>query len=461
MGQIAMVSRGGKRFAPREPRRNLFIRLSNSRAPSRQWLALASVLGVAIVAFSLILGSQFRADPKLSVFDETAHYDYAIDLRDGTSPVWGERYQQSTLRVVDCDDAIGPVASRCAVKHRDPRAVAPDGYSYEAQQPPLAYVPYALLARPNAAPATAIQAARRGGEVWTIIAGILLLLLAAIEDLSLLQTSGLLAFCLLCPEFVYAAATVTNDSSSVAAGALIMITASASRRYGKSLIALGLMVGLVVGLLKGLYIVVPAVLVLASVITSRPRWRDRDSWWAALRRAQCEIAMAVGTLVAYVAWLEIQAEREEVPSSVVLHALLGFAYTRRIRWNTIFLGVQDLFQMWSGYFGAPLYALWDYCAVAVLIGAILLRDRVKGNEEVRARAISSVVGLCSLALAWPIVSFFQGHADFNAPGRYGLPLLPILALVIVRSLRRVGSVNVGLLLPAAAGATQLLTGKTL
>jgi hypothetical protein len=68
-------------------------------------------------------------------------------------------------------------------------------------------------------------------------------------------------------------------------------------------------------------------------------------------------------------------------------------------------------------------------------------------------------GIVALGLAFPLLNFIEGHYDFHTPQRYALPLLPIVALVVVRTLRTRGVILVGIALPALAVIDQLVTGQ--
>src|SRR5207237_593862 len=85
------------------------------------------------------------------------------------------------------------------------------------------YLPYLVGLSPNATDVKhAITHDRFGGLLWTVIAALLLLGVAAAEQLSLAALAAVLATCLLGPLHVLATSTITNDASGVAAGALGM-----------------------------------------------------------------------------------------------------------------------------------------------------------------------------------------------------------------------------------------------
>jgi hypothetical protein len=413
------------------------------------------------VAASLALGQHRRSDTTLDVLDEGTHYDYVIDLTNGHIPAWGDLAQQRSLRLLQCDGTSSAPPGNCKIMQRNPATFFPGGYDYEAQQPPLGYIPYALMARPDAPPRQAIVAARRGGEIWTVIAAIVLVGLAVVEELSILEAAVLLIACLLCPVFVHAAATVNNDSASLSAGALSLLVGSYARRHRRRMIVVGILTGLLIGLTKGIFVVAPFVLLLADLIAGRPWHRRRKSEWVAFaRRCACDAAMFAGATIAYVGWTVVQDIRARVPSTDVLRPLLGAQVVSHLQPHTVLTGLQQVLQVWMPYYSdAPLYAVWNVAMLASLAGLIWLRSVGAEAERSRALAISAVVGLIALALGWPLLLFIQGHFNYAAASRYALPLVPLIGLLAARSFRDRSLVGVGIVLPTAAGVSQLLVDK--
>jgi len=416
---------------------------------------------VAVVVLSIVLGAHRRHDASLDVFDEVAHYDYVAAVHEHHVPAWGDRFLQETLRLADCvGGPAGPTTTNCTMKHREPTAFPAAGYSYEAQQPPLGYVPYILTARPHASPQRAIATARRGGAMWTADAALLLLALAAVEGLSLLGFAVLLTACILSPVHIHAAATVNNDAAGVATGALALLTASVARRTGRPLLFVGAAVGFLIAMVKGLFVVAPLVLVLAAVLMERPWSSGRTGWRRLVRNNQCSVAMLATGGVTYLAWAELQNLRARVSPSIVLHALLGFSHTKYLQLGTIITGLKTQTSLLASYYpAAPMHDLWNLAFFAVVIATVLFEPRNRAATENRALAIASLLGLLALAIAWPLLTYVQGHYNFFANARYGLPLLPFLALVVIRSLPRSGLVILGLVLPTAAACWQLSVGK--
>jgi hypothetical protein len=414
-----------------------------------------------VVVVSIIAGGDKRHATPLDIFDEGAHYDYVVALRDHRIPAWGDPLDQRTMRLADClGYQVGNAGADCSRRPRQPTAFPAGGYSYEAQQPPLGYIPFLVTAKPNADPKVAIAKARHGGALWTAAGAVLLVALAAVEGLSLLGLTLLLATCLLSPVHIYAAATVNNDAAGVAAGAFAWLVASTTSRFRSSTaVGIGLSVGVLLVMIKGIFIVAPFVLVVATLIRERPWTATRGAWRIMVRRNAGVIGMLAGAAVAFVAWIQIQNIRAHVPSSVVLEALLGFTRTDHLRLDSIRIGLRGLTSMLVPYFGdSPTHYLWNLTFFAVVIGVVILKARSPEASDTRFLSIASMVGIATVSVGWTVISYLQGQYDGVATPRYGLCLLPLMAIVVVRSVQRAGLLVLGLLFPVA-GVMWQLSGK--
>jgi hypothetical protein len=248
----------------------------------------------------LAAGNHQRHQLTFDVFDEAQHYDYVVALSHGHVPRSGEKFSQETMRAISCLGDVNWHRTGCQVKHRDPDGTMPvDGYSYEAlTQPPLAYIPYVITADPSAAPATALLDARWGGFIWNVIGGVLIVAAGWLAELSLFELSTVLVISLLSPVQIHAISTVTNDSSGVAAGALVLGTFLLAKRRSKPMIVGGLIVGIVVGFMKGLFVLAPLVVLLGLVfgdVADRRRPVRTELW----SRYGCSTAMLMASVASY------------------------------------------------------------------------------------------------------------------------------------------------------------------
>lgn len=443
----------------REPERKLplsFMATGRpSGAPSRlalaAWLAIAVCIAAAAVAASTAAGARLWHKPTFTGFDEQAHLDYVVHLSHGDVPAWGQLYDPGTVRILDCVGLNRVVAQPC-VTTADPRRYPPDGYSYEAQQPPLAYVAYVPFLRPGAAPAAQLESVRRGGVVWLALAAILLVALAWLADLTVPQMVLLQSACILNPMAIQAAGTVTNDSPGLVAGAASMVAALLLRRH-RPVVAVpaALVVGAALGLMKAFFLIAPLALLLGGLLVERPReiW---SSPRALLRRIATELCMVLGAGASTVAFLLYQNHRATVAPSVVLRALLGGQTTHLPRWSTLELSVQHAFTAFQAYVPTsvlPLFAIWGVMVYGSAAGVLLNRSMTRARA-LRALAGGTLIAALALDVGFPLLDYLQGHFNYYAPSRYLLPLVPLLAYVVARALRPASLVVVGIVLPALA-----------
>jgi len=435
------------------------LTLKPQRSPA--WWVAAVAITVVVVVLSTLLSNVRRDKTPFDIYDEGAHYDYVVQLENHHVPAFGDPATQSALLDADC---IGSDVSKprdCSIHPRDYHQYPAGGYSYEAQQPPLAYLPYTLTTHTDQPPATAIVEAREGGVIWTAIAAVLLLLFAGFAGLPLLALTLLLATCLLNPTHVHAAATINNDASAAAAGALALLVATLSRDRGKLWlrIAAGLLTGVVIGLLKGLFVLVPFALLIALLVSERP-WRERlEGWRRCTFRNASVVAMLAGSGAAFVGWFLFQSARATVRPSVILNLLLGASKTNHPRPTAMFDGLQAVTSIFDPSTPSSFHAIWNLAFFAVVAGVLLVKPLNGALSGARALAAGALVALIALAVGWPLLVFVQGHFDYAASGRYALPLVPILALVVVRAVGRYGLLLLGVGFPLVATILQLKTGK--
>lgn len=430
-------------------------RLRHSR---RAYVASACLLAIAFVVLSIALGHHRREDPKMIGGDEPAHIDYALDLRNGHVPAWGDRLNQTTLRVVSCANEQTPAS--CRAGYRNPEAAGADGYSYEAQQPPLGYIPYALVATPARSPQQALVDLRRGGMIWTAAAGVVLLAFGLVEGLSLAALSVVLAVSLLSPEFFEWTATVTNDSAGAFAGGLGLLAVALSRRWKvPATLSTGVVVGIVLGLLKGLFIVVPAALAIEAIVMARPWRRAPDRLRNCWQSGACAFGMLAGTVVAYGGFVMLQDERSTVSPHVVLRALLGFAAINHVHLHTIIGSFSSLTTVFVPLFlpdssSTVLYNIWNLAMMGTVLGAIVIRRQGDDPDPSRALGLGILGAIVALAVLWPLWWFLQGYDQITV-ARYVIPLCPLIGLVVVRATSTRVMAVIGLGLPLAAAAAQL------
>jgi hypothetical protein len=441
-------SSGGRRILRRRSRGGRWL-----------WWSAAVAITLAAIVTSVALGGHRRDDTHLDALDEGAHYSYVVALRSGHLPAWGDALSPQERNFEDCLTAGANPPARCGRRPPSAKYYPGQGYDYEAQQPPLGYLPYLLTANPQAAPVAALSAARQGGIIWVVISGALLLVLALLENLSLLALSGLLLTCLLNPVFTYSAATVNNDAAGIAAGAVALIAWSWSRRRPGWSLPLGIAAGVLVGLTKGQYIAVPLALVIAAIVEEGRGLLSWSGITGASRRHRCAVVMFTAAVVAFGGFSLVQGVRASVPSSQVLHALMGFSQVPTLQPNTLSQSILTSFTLFQPYYPfSAMNVIWGVCAFGVLIGFWFL-DISSVAKRVRGLSLGILVGTIGLAAGSSVVFFIQGHYNLAGPVRYEICLLPLIGFAIVTGCRRFGLVTVGIVLPCACAVIQLVAGK--
>jgi hypothetical protein len=301
---------------------------------------------------------------------------------------------------------------------------------------------------------------RHGGIIWVAIGAVLVAWIGWLAELSLAELGALLVLCLLNPYTVHAEATVNNDSAGIAAGAATVVTYLIAKCRRSTMIVVGLAVGVLVGLIKGIFVIAPLILVVGGAVGELLEGR-RPTQRAFWRREACSLAMLAGAVLSYVGWYFFQDARARVPSIVVFNALYGaFPKSNPLpSLGSILFSINKGFQPFALVRGAPLYALWNLAVIGSLIGILVLKGPPAGSARLRAMAFAVVLGFVLVTAGANVLSWFQGHYIVNIGSRYGIPILPILGLVLVRALRVRGLLLVGLLVPGAALIAQLVQGQ--
>ena len=415
--------------------------------PKAVWLVIAVLLAGLAASVAVSLGSRLYHQPTFDRIDEPAHYDYVVHLAGGSIPRWGDLYSGQTVGLLDCLGQ-GRAAPEPCTHITDPRAYGPDGYSYEAQQPPLAYLTYVPFLRPHESPAAALNSARRGGVVWLVVAAGLAILMAWLSDMTISQLALVLGVCLLNPQSVKAAATVTNDSAAIVAGLACIVTVQLARRRQSTFVVPALIVGVIVGLMKALFCVVPFALLLGGLLMERPRLRGLDikGLW---RRRGCELSLLVGAAGATVGFDAFQHMRATTPSKAVVHAMLWWSVTKGLKWSTVENSIANVFSPLQGNPSTPLYQLWNFLLFGSVLGWVLNRSAQR-SKAIVSLATSTVLCILLLGVGSTMLLYWQGRYTFPTAPRFVLALIPLLAYIAAKSMRRIPTVLVGVVAPALA-----------
>lgn len=423
----------------------------------RAW-GLLFICAVAMVTLSFsMVNEDIARTPHFDIFDEGAHYDYVLKLSNGEIPAWGSSYEQETLYILDCLGSTFSEPGDCSSKNRDAKLFPPSGFNYEAQQPPLGYLPY-LAFLDESSSATALEnlnTIRRNSAIFWL--GLTMTLVCCIIVASSMSYVTGLLFALLIflnPTFIHAVATVNNDAAVVPAVLFWFLAEVLLRAEGvpKGLkFAVRVSVGLVLGLVKGFLVLLPGSVLLVGLVFVLRNQRGR-SWLARLRLAavgQSYVVLA-SSMAAYLLFLVYQASRGLVKSEVVLEALLGFSKTEFLNPVTYAQSVANVLATFRGsYAGEAVdFTISDLTTATFLIlatvSATIEARRLPvqyahvGNFTVsQAPVLVGATVLVLVSLAWPTVVYLQGHFDFAASPRYALMGLPIIAAGVGHLRKRV------------------------
>jgi hypothetical protein len=432
---------------------DLFTRERISRAEIIKLFFMAiSIAALALVSFQLSKLDSERV-PYFDLYDEGAHYDYVLKFSQGEIPTWGSRFDQETLIVIDCLGSMFFEPRECNNSERDPMNYAPLGFSYQAQQPPLGYIPFLvnLELEPfdekisKQVALERLQDLRTNGTVfWTFLNSILFFMVAFILRRGYVVSILGAAVVFLNPTYIHAISTVSNDAAVVSAVLLWIICESLLRgtKVGrKTAMAFRFSIGVVLGLTKGTLLLLPAAILFLELL------------WAFRRRSLKTprdffhflhlpgLPTLVGACFSYITFVFWQSLRGSVESSEVLAALLGFSKSEIPRVETYFQSFVNMFSLFRGSYGmsgidgqvAELLTLGMF-SILVLSATLSM---LLGNSNripislVDQPAIVTIIALCLTAIAWPTLSYLQGQYDFPAAHRYALMALPLMSLAII------------------------------
>lgn len=422
---------------------------------------ITRLLGVLVVAALCLIGVQWSQHGKsyFDPIDEAAHFDYAWLLAHGQIPAWGDKYSQETLLIADClGNAFEPErVNDCSSKLRDPTQYPPEGFSYEAQQPPLGYVVYVpgALFFQGESPEKYLNFVRDSGGVALIgLCGVFLFLLSRKLRLGFWLTILLSGIIMLAPSATYAMGIVSNDGPTLVGALGFVLALVSSFMWSRRTAALiGTGIGVALGLIKSSTLLLPFGALVAIVGYALMRLVLRRSSFRQ-ERGRGEMFFAGSAFVAAgvvsALFHGYQSIRETVPSGVVLHSLLGFLTTDVIQPATVFNSIGHLMEIWGGYSNglvtSPSFFYVINTVFLVLLGfsAWMLGSSRRGWGDVPVRAfqvvaLNWITTVTVFGVSWPVLQFLQGGFNFDAAVRFGLLVLPLVGVLIAGGLRKNGT----------------------
>ena len=415
---------------------------SNAAEAPPIWIKIDWFICVLLILVALFTsGLHIRAYPTLSPIDEIQHIDYALRASHFDFPREGERIEQEAMAEAACRsvDAPGYVSQPCGLPEYSPGDFQEQGYNTAASQLPLYYIFSGALARVIhfVTPIdSVVSSVRLTGGIWLGLAFCILWYAMATlglrrrwRALAILWTSST-------PLIVFFHSTTTPDASLYLLGSLLLLT---FLKYEEG----------------------------------RLRW-----WWLFLILSltfTVDRAIALPILVGglFLAMRSLGPKKFEIGKIVVLMGipvLMYFAYFR------IFPFIQNHLQpkfgstadypMSSAHFtddvsidrmlqqvetvASPVHAVYlpytvntDIMRVFVsllnwmILGSLAGLTFLKKSGS-RLSVISGSTFLVMI-LAGPAYTFYYAYfsaANFSAPGRFGMSLMPFATLAIAAVLEK-------------------------
>ena len=400
------------------------------------------------LAFSLLLSNHRTATTQLDVFDEGAHLDYALKLAHGQIPKWDDKLGQESLLIADCAGRFYAKPTACISKNRNPDLYGASGYSYEAQQPPIGYLPYAAMDHfSNKNPISILKKIRTGGRVWTVLSAAVILLLSMRFKLGLLQTAVLSGITLLNPAYINSAGTINNDASALFFGALTLYFVYAIKTNKKVIFYL---FGFTLGLTKLLFALLPAALCIVAFYYSNRKRRPKHTRDPKTFPGESNfffdyhrpLAITIGAAFSGLFWVLFQNSRSIVSGVQVQKALLGFLHPSRPRLTTLISSVNTNFQIGNSYSPSAWFSIAAFITFGILFSSSL---HWKDSFEDYLGKTFFVMAIL-LAVGWNLLIFIQTHFDVGTATRYMIPSLALIGLAATRTPRLVQGILLTLII---------------
>lgn len=413
-------------------------------------LVSTSALVLLAIAGMTMASNDMQKNRHFDIFDEAAHFDYVLKLKTGEIPAWGSLYEQETMLIAECLGSAFAEPGDCSTKTRDPKNFAPAGYNYEAQQPPLGYLPYVFFAKTGSEPALTLEQLRiQGSQFWLFAIAALIVIYSALIGLSWAPSILMGSLMLLNPIVIHSVATISNDSAvvvSVMAWMIIRVIISKFKlELGKWSVALSALGGLALTLTKGFLVLIPFA-ELCIYLTKKliaGDFRKGKRFMGSILKTEAFIAFFSG-LIGFAVFLLIQSSRSIQPSTVVLDSLLGFSKTEFPNPQTYVASISNMLVLFKGsFFGSTLdLAISEIltCTVVAIMVLVVRReltalklDAISPTQSlgIFSPGLVAISTLLLMAIVWPTLLYVQGSFDFAASSRYALIALPLIASSVV------------------------------
>jgi hypothetical protein len=413
----------------------------------------ASLLaGIAVTAFACLIVVLHVSDyTKMSPYDELQHYDYLVRvMHDGDIVRRGDHFGQEALRTEACQglDVPGYAIPPCGRITYEPTDFQERGINTAYIHPPVYYAISGSIAAGLSwivGSDSLFTTGRLSGVVW--MAGAMILTWLAMAELGITWTKRTVAllFVATAPVVMETTATINPDATALFAGAAVLFAVLRWERGGRWWPA-ALTAAFAVAL-KSTNIVALGLGVLYLLI--RQVQQGRETRWgtvdrAALRRILLVLAsMVAGAGVVALVWVAYSASVARVPTLEIPMAAQFHVDSLSIRQllSNLDSGITALN---TPYVPAEVHTAWiDQISILVdrffLVGVGIAAFASPVGSRMRALGIAAIVACFAVGPTFVLANFVLQGTYVGIPRRYGLSIVPALAvaLTVVLSHRRV------------------------
>lgn len=424
-------------------------------ARSRSTAAAVILIMGLCVGLSVAHAARYRT---LSPVDEWTHIDYLFKVADGSILRRGDVLGQAAMNEFACrgiDIEFGPLRCHPGEPYR-PREFYHLWHSQGDHNPPTYYAITALLGRTVMAltgESSLVDAGRIVSGLWLGIGLFVLWLLLGRFDVSWGARAVILLLVGTTPAIVHASVTVNTDATALLVGGLALLAAVAweggDRRWW--LLAL---VGAFAAATKitALLGVAAAVLYLAGrAVAARSRAHE------ARRLMLGAAVLSAGAVVATLTW----AVAHEALERVEVSPLIAFHQVDSLQLDQV---LDQTLALVTPVLGAHLppfldtsptnLGIWlfDLLLLGAVVGGLLF---LRAGDPPRSLAAGTLIVLLLGGIAFTVLNYVSEGIFFGIPQRYGLSVVPALAVLLGVAFRN------RVALWAGSGLAALTTGVLL
>lgn len=419
--------------------------------------ALLAIIGMSVAFVSIHVESYTRLSP----IDELSHLDYMFRAPTVLAP--GDKVEQHAMYEQACRgvDAPGFDPVLCDRDHEYNADIYQEhGFNTAATNTPIYYTATRAVAevvRAVTPTDSLFVSGRLASGIWLALGLVLTYLAGRRAGIRPAPLLAVLALLPASPAILYPSATVTPDAMGLLAGALVVLAALAwERRPDRARTAILVLVCVLVPLIKLTNIVAVAALVFYLAFNRNRRARsergtpedgeDELGEITARRRWTTASLAGAASVVAGGAWTVISnsrnhADPDDVPDMAVRFAVTEFPWSGML--DSALIMAQPLSQPWVGV-GTPSLLFFATTVVSLVLlagtAAAAFFSSDTPRATVAARAMLAAAVLVSLGLV--TMGYVTASQYFPLPARYGLALVPAMALVTAGMLRTRTSVAI-------------------